>query len=160
VKNVPKIIILTEVYRFGLTYGGGNRSTWEKPPACRKSLTNLITYCCIEYTPPWTGFELTTLVVIGTDYTGSCNTNYNTITTTTAPEVHREKDFTFLTICINKRAVFRIYMHFRLYAKMSFSYLYISFYRKPLIIVLKTLKLRLLGFLHLPCWCYALSKTI
>ena len=27
--------------------------------------------CCTEYTSPWVGFEITTLVVIGTDYTGS-----------------------------------------------------------------------------------------
>jgi hypothetical protein len=39
----------------------------------------------IEYTSPWTGFELTTLVVIGTDCTGSCKSNYNKITTTTTP---------------------------------------------------------------------------
>jgi hypothetical protein len=32
-----------------------------------------------------TGFKLTTLVVIGTDCTGSCKSNYHTITTTTAP---------------------------------------------------------------------------
>ena len=31
---------------------------------CRKSLTNFITWCCIEFTSPWTGFELTTSVVI------------------------------------------------------------------------------------------------
>jgi hypothetical protein len=31
------------------------------------------------------GFKLTTLVVIGTDYTGSCNSNYHTITTMAAP---------------------------------------------------------------------------
>ena len=31
------------------------------------------------------GFELTTLAVIGTDYTGCCKSNYHTITTTTAP---------------------------------------------------------------------------
>ena len=31
-------------------------------------------------------FELTTLVVIGAKCTGSCNSNYNTITTTTAPQ--------------------------------------------------------------------------
>jgi hypothetical protein len=29
--------------------GGGNR---RKSPTCRKSLTNFITYCCIEYTSP------------------------------------------------------------------------------------------------------------
>ena len=41
--------------------------------------------CCIEYTSPWTGFELIILVVIGTDCTGSCKSNYHTITTMTAP---------------------------------------------------------------------------
>jgi hypothetical protein len=30
----------------------------------------------------WTGFEFTTLVVIGTDCKGSCKSNYHTITTT------------------------------------------------------------------------------
>jgi hypothetical protein len=45
-----------------------NWSTRRKPPTCRKSLTNFITM----------------LVVIGTDYTGSCKSNYHTITTTTA----------------------------------------------------------------------------
>jgi hypothetical protein len=33
----------------------------------------------------WVGFELTTLVVIGTDCIGSCKSNYRTITTMTAP---------------------------------------------------------------------------
>jgi hypothetical protein len=31
------------------------------------------------------GFKLTTLVVIDTDFTGSCKSNYHTIMTTTAP---------------------------------------------------------------------------
>jgi hypothetical protein len=35
--------------------------------------------------PDWAGFELTTLVVIGTDCIGSYKSNYHTITTTTAP---------------------------------------------------------------------------
>ena len=46
----------------------------------RKSLTNFITLCCTEYTSSWTGFELTTLVMIGTDCTGSCKSNFHTIT--------------------------------------------------------------------------------
>jgi hypothetical protein len=37
------------------------------------------------YTSPWTGFKLTTSVVIGTDCIGSCTSNYHTITATTAP---------------------------------------------------------------------------
>ena len=60
--------------------GGGNR---RKPQTCHKSLTNFITYCGIDYTSPWTGFELVTLVEIGTDCTGSCKSNYHV--TTTAP---------------------------------------------------------------------------
>jgi ribonuclease HIII len=32
---------------------------------------------CIKYTSPWAEFELTTLVVIGTDCTGSCKFNYH-----------------------------------------------------------------------------------
>jgi hypothetical protein len=44
----------------------GNHCTRRKPPTCRKSLTNFITLCCIEYTSPWEGFKLATFVVIGT----------------------------------------------------------------------------------------------
>jgi len=35
----------------------------------------------IEYTSPWAGFELTILVVMIADCTGSCKCNYHTITT-------------------------------------------------------------------------------
>jgi hypothetical protein len=64
----------------GQFFGAGNRSTWRKPLTCRMSLTNFITKCCIVHTSPWKGFILTTLVVIGTDWTGSCKSNYHTIT--------------------------------------------------------------------------------
>ena len=59
--------------------GGGNRNTKRKPLTCHKSLTNFITWCCIEYTSPWAKFELTTLVMTGTDCTGCCKSNYHTI---------------------------------------------------------------------------------
>jgi hypothetical protein len=52
--------------------GGGNRSTQWKPPTCRKSPTNFITWCCFVCA----GFELTTLVMIGTDCICSCKSNY------------------------------------------------------------------------------------
>jgi hypothetical protein len=61
--------------------GRVNQSTRRKPPTYHESLANYITWCCIEYTSPWTGFELTTLVVIGTVCTFSCKSNYQTITT-------------------------------------------------------------------------------
>jgi len=44
------------------------------------NLPNFITKCCIEYTSQLAGFELTTLVVIGTDCTVSCKSNYHMIT--------------------------------------------------------------------------------
>ena len=49
-----------------------------------------ITYYCIENTSPWTGFELTTLVVLGIDCKGSCKSNYRVITTTTTPIRNRQ----------------------------------------------------------------------
>jgi hypothetical protein len=61
--------------------GRGNWSTRRKPPTCRKPLTNFIITCCIEYTSPWSGFELTTLVVIDTYCIGSYKSNYYMITT-------------------------------------------------------------------------------
>jgi hypothetical protein len=42
-----------------------------KPPTCHKSLTNFIIKCSIESTSSWAGFEITALVVIGTDCIGS-----------------------------------------------------------------------------------------
>ena len=59
------------------------RSTRRKPPTCRESLTNFITTCCIEYTSPWAWFEITTLVVIGTDCIDSCKSTYHNETRST-----------------------------------------------------------------------------
>jgi hypothetical protein len=64
--------------------GRKNWSNQRKSPTCHKSLTNFVTYCCIEYTSPWTEFELTTSVVIDTDCIGRRKSNYHTFTTTTA----------------------------------------------------------------------------
>jgi hypothetical protein len=59
---------------FGLVYGVSEEN--HLPAA---SLWQI--YHIIEYTSPWTGFELTTFVVVGTDCIGSCEPNYHTITT-------------------------------------------------------------------------------
>jgi hypothetical protein len=42
---------------------------WRKPEYPDKPTDK----CCTEYTSPWVGFEITTLVVIGTDYTDRDN---------------------------------------------------------------------------------------
>ena len=71
--------------------GGGNRSTRRKSQTCSKSLTNFIAYSCIEYISSRTGFEITTYVVIGTDWMGTCKSNYYAITTTAAPTKYLSK---------------------------------------------------------------------
>jgi hypothetical protein len=107
--------------------GGRNWSTRRKPPYCRKSLTNFITYCCIEHTSPWRGFELTTLVVIGTDCIGSYKSNYHTTMTTTVPrkytvctrfEVSCRLQF---LVCYLKQDMFDILKPYMPWCKMSLS---------------------------------------
>ena len=44
---------------------------------------------CMEYTAPWAGFELTTLVVIVVDLVGSCKSTYDTVKTTTSLRQNR-----------------------------------------------------------------------
>ena len=46
-------------------------------------------YHIMLYTSPWSRFELTTSVVIGTDCIGIYKSNYHTITTTMAPGRNR-----------------------------------------------------------------------
>ena len=65
---------------------GGNR---RKSPPCHKSLTNYYRIMLIEYTSLLAGIEITTLVTIGTDCTGSCKSNYHAIMTMTAIQCYR-----------------------------------------------------------------------
>jgi hypothetical protein len=62
---------------------GGN---WREPRTCLKSLTNFITSMLYRVHLAMTGVRThTTLVVIGTDCTGSCKSNYHTFMAMTDP---------------------------------------------------------------------------
>ena len=87
----------------------------------------------------WAGFELTTLVVICTDCTGSCKSNYHTITTTTAPSLLVSENS---MECINRNC------------KFSFSYLIqLLFNMAGLILVFSCLISKWLILLILPTNC-------
>ena len=73
---------ISVLYRGGHFYWGMKPKNPEKPPTCRKSLTNVI---IMLYTSPWSRFELTTSVVIGTDCIGSCKSNYHALMAMTTP---------------------------------------------------------------------------
>jgi hypothetical protein len=72
-----------QLYRGDQFYWWRKPNDPEKPLTCRTSLTKL--YHRMLYTSPWSRFEFTTSVVIGTDCIDSCKSNYHTITATMAP---------------------------------------------------------------------------
>ena len=62
-------------------YRGCQFYWWRKPPTCRKSLINFYHIMLYRIHFVWAGFELTMLVVIGTDCIGICKSNYHMIMT-------------------------------------------------------------------------------
>jgi hypothetical protein len=80
-------------------YRGGQFYWWRKPKYPEKT-TDLPQatdeHYHIMYTSPWTGFEPTALVVIGTDCIGNNKSNYHTITTMTALKILYSTLYTFI----------------------------------------------------------------
>jgi hypothetical protein len=64
---------------------GVPRENYQPAANKTKSLTNFYHIMLWWVQLAWAGFELTMLVVIGTDFTGSCKSICHTITATTAP---------------------------------------------------------------------------
>ena len=76
--------ILFQLFRGGQFYWWRKSEYHEKTIGLPYVADKLYHIKCIEYTSPERGFQLTTLVVLCTDCTTSCKSNYHTITAVTA----------------------------------------------------------------------------
>ena len=86
---------------FNATFNNSSVISWRSVLLVEGNLSQVTEHFyhkgCIEHTSPWTGFELTTFVMIGTDCTDSCKSNYHTITTTTTTVIH--SDIWYYPLC-------------------------------------------------------------
>ena len=93
--TLPPFCIFRRIMVFNATSNNNSAISWlsvllreetgvpgenHRPVASYWQTLSHYNYVVSYYNPPWMGFELTTLVVISTDYTGICKSNYFMIT--------------------------------------------------------------------------------